>query len=266
MAERIEKHGLQVDAELAAFIDGKALPDSGVTGEAFWAGLSALIHELGPKNAALLAKREELQSKHDAWHVARRGQPHDAAAYRAFLAEIGYLVPEGPDFTIETEATDPEFAAIPGPQLVVPVMNARYALNAANARWGSLYDALYGTDAMGDLPPAGGYDSARGARVIAWAKAHLDQALPLVGASWAEVTAMRVSDGAFVVETEAGVTGLTDPSNCWSIPITASAAPTRPDCPMSPSRPPSRRSWIAKIPSPASMERTRCWPIPTGWA
>ena len=155
-------------------------------------GFAQILTDLAPKNRALLEKRAELQRQLDAWHKARAGQPHDAAAYRAFLEEIGYLVPEGPDFAIETENTDPEIALIPGPQLVVPIMNARYALNAANARWGSLYDALYGTDALGDLPEGKGYNPARGARVIAAAKSFLDGVLPLADGSWAE--AMRIGN------------------------------------------------------------------------
>jgi malate synthase len=204
MTERVEKHGLQVAAELAEFVETRALPGTGVAPGAFWAGLSALVHELGPKNRALLAKREDLQQKIDAWHVAHRDRPIDMAAYRAFLEEIGYLVPEGPDFSIETENVDPEIAAIPGPQLVVPITNARYALNAANARWGSLYDALYGTDALGDLPGPGGYDAARGARVIAWGRDFLDDCAPLDGASHADVTAYRVAGGALEADTAAG--------------------------------------------------------------
>ena len=144
MTTRIQKHGLQVATSLQQMIETEALPGTGVSADQFWKGLSELVHTLGPKNRALLARRDQLQSTIDAWHVARQGQPHDAAAYRAFLVEIGYLVPEGPDFQAETRNVDPEIATIPGPQLVVPVMNARYALNAANARWGSLYDALYG--------------------------------------------------------------------------------------------------------------------------
>ncbi|MDE3078886.1 MAG: malate synthase G [Paracoccaceae bacterium] len=198
MVERVEKHGLQVDRRLADFIEGRALPGTGVTAEAFWAGLSGLVHDLGPKNRALLARREELQAEIDAWHRARRGKPFDQDAYEAFLREIGYLVPEGPDFQIETAGTDPEFAAIPGPQLVVPVMNARYALNAANARWGSLYDALYGTDALGDLPPKGGFDAARGARVIDWGRKFLDDVVPLAQGSHADVTRYCVTAGALV--------------------------------------------------------------------
>ncbi len=179
MAERINKDGLQVDARMVDFVENRALPGSGIGAGDFWAALSKLIHDLGPKNRALLEKRAALQRAIDDWHIARRGQKHDAAAYTAFLREIGYLVPEVPDFTIETASVDPEIATVPGPQLVVPVMNARYALNAANARWGSLYDALYGTDALGDLPPPGPFDTARGARVVARAKALLDEMAPL---------------------------------------------------------------------------------------
>ena len=196
MEMRSERDGLQVDAALARFVEEQALPGTGVSGAVFWKELSALIHELGPENRALLERREDLQEQIDAWHTARAGQPHDHAAYTTFLRQIGYLLPEGPDFTLETGPTDPEIARQPGPQLVVPIMNARYALNAANARWGSLYDALYGTDALGDLPAGGGYDPARGARVVAWAKAFLDEAVPLSGASWADVTALSVADGA----------------------------------------------------------------------
>ncbi|GHE00010.1 malate synthase [Defluviimonas sp. 20V17] len=211
MAERVEREGLRVDSGLAAFIEAQALPGTGVEAGAFWSALSTAVHEMGAENRALLERREEMQQKIDAWHVARRGQPHDAAAYTAFLKEIGYLAPEGPDFSIETAATDPEIAHVPGPQLVVPVMNARYALNAANARWGSLYDALYGTDALGDLPKAGGYDPERGARVIAWGRQFLDDVAPLVAGSWADVTALKIEDGALLVQTSEE-TGLSDPA------------------------------------------------------
>jgi malate synthase len=210
MTDRIEKSGLQVARPLYEMIEHEALPAAGVASDAFWQGLSDLVHGLGPKNRALLARRDELQGRIDAWHRDRRGTPHDAVAYKAFLADIGYLVPEGPDFTIETANVDPEIASMPGPQLVVPVMNARYALNAANARWGSLYDALYGTDALGDLPPAGGYSAERGARVIAWAKHFLDSIAPLARGSHADATAYRVAGGRLVVETAQGATGLRD--------------------------------------------------------
>ncbi len=199
MSNRIEKYGLQVAPELVNFIEGEALPGTGVVADAFWAGLSALAHDLGPKNRALLEKREEIQQKLDGWHISHRGQPHDAAAYQAFLKEIGYLVPEGADFQIETTGVDPEIATVPGPQLVVPIMNARFALNAANARWGSLYDALYGTDALGDLPAGKGYDAARGARVIAWGRDFLDKAVPLAAGSWVDVAPLAVAGGALTV-------------------------------------------------------------------
>ena len=187
MTKRVETHGLQVARELWDFIEGEALPGTGVASEAFWAGLSKLAHEYGPRNRELLATRETMQTQIDDWHKARKGKPHDAAAYKAFLTEIGYLVPEGPDFEIETANVDPEISLTPGPQLVVPIMNARFALNAANARWGNLYDAFYGTDALGDLPSGKGYDPERGARVIAAAKAFLDEAVPLNERKWADV-------------------------------------------------------------------------------
>ncbi|MDF1716821.1 MAG: malate synthase G [Antarcticimicrobium sp.] len=212
MTERVERHGLQVAADLAAFVEDRALPGTGVAAEAFWAGLARMVAELGPKNRAFLATREEMQGRIDAWHQARKGQAHDAAAYEAFLREIGYLLPEGADFAIDTTGVDPEIAHVPGPQLVVPITNARFALNAANARWGSLYDALYGTDALGDLPAGGGYDSARGGRVIAWAKAHLDKALPLTGGSWADVTGLDQDQGGVILASHNGPLRLTDPA------------------------------------------------------
>ncbi len=198
MSSRETRSGLQISAELTGFIEGQALPGTGVSPEAFWSGLSQMVEELGPKNKALLAKRNEIQGRIDGWHLANIGQDHDAAAYQAFLREIGYLVEDGAAFQIETTNVDPEIALTPGPQLVVPITNARFALNAANARWGSLYDALYGTDAMGDLPEGGGYDTERGARVIAWAKSFLDDAVPLAEGSWADVTGLRVVGGALV--------------------------------------------------------------------
>ena len=196
MTQRTDKNGLQVAAELVDFIEGAALPGTGIDAGTFWAGLSDLVHDLGPKNRALLQTRKDMQAKIDSWHKERAGQPHDADAYTSFLCEIGYLVPEGPAFEIDTKGVDPEIAQVPGPQLVVPITNARFALNAANARWGSLYDAYYGTDALGDLPQGKGYDADRGARVVAQAKAFLDDAVPLASGSHADVTGYAVVDGA----------------------------------------------------------------------
>jgi malate synthase len=211
MTARVDREGLKVAAELATLIEVEALPGSGVAPGAFWAGLSALVRDLAPRNAALLATRARMQAQIDAWHRAHPGRP-DPAAYRDFLAQIGYLVPEGPDFTVDTTGTDPEIASIPGPQLVVPVTNARYALNAANARWGSLYDALYGTDALGDSPATGPFDAGRGARVVAWVRAHLDAVAPLAGASWADITGLRVDGGALHADTAAGPATLATPA------------------------------------------------------
>jgi malate synthase len=200
MERRVEQFGLSIAPEVALFVEARALPRTGVKAKDFWKGFAAIVHDLAPKNRALLEVRETMQQKIDAWHNARRGKPHDAADYRAFLEEIGYLLPEGEDFSIETAKVDPEIARTPGPQLVVPITNARYALNAANARWGSLYDALYGTDALGSAPPAGGYDRARGREVIAWGRRFLDEAVPLAGGSHMDVAAYRVENGALVPE------------------------------------------------------------------
>ena len=200
LAELTERGDLRVAPVLASFVEEEALPGTGVEPDAFWAGLSALVHEFGPRNAALLRRRAELQAQIDAWHVERRNQPHDRVAYKAFLAEIGYLLPEGEPFSIATENVDREIAGVPGPQLVVPVTNARFALNAANARWGSLYDGLYGTDAMGSPPPTGGYDRGRGARVVARARVFLDEAFPLDGTSHADARRYHVRGGALLVD------------------------------------------------------------------
>ncbi|UWQ44466.1 malate synthase G [Leisingera aquaemixtae] len=197
---RVEKQGIQVAPELADFIEKQALPGTGVEAEAFWKGLAELVNGFGPENRALLAKREDIQARIDAWHIANRDKPHDHEAYKAFLADIGYLLPEGGDFEIETQNVDPEIASVPGPQLVVPITNARYALNAANARWGSLYDAFYGTDAMGTPAPAGGYDRGRGARVVARARVFLDEAFPVDGASHADARRYHVQDGQLLID------------------------------------------------------------------
>ena len=200
MGERMERNGLKVDPVLCSFIEERALPGSEVSAEAFWDGLSRLAHEFGPRNAALLARREALQAEIDAWHKANKGRPHDHDGYKAFLEEIGYLLPEGEPFEIQTVGIDPEIASVPGPQLVVPITNARYALNAANARWGSLYDGLYGTDAMGSAPPGGGYDRGRGARVVARSRVFLDEAFPIAGTSHADVRRYYVDRGQLLAD------------------------------------------------------------------
>ena len=191
---------LSVEEGLVDFIENTALPDTGVSQNNFWLGLSSLIKEMTPENRKLLRVREELQDKIDKWHVARIGQPHDHVAYKSYLKEIGYLVDEGENFLIETENVDPEISSVAGPQLVVPSTNARYALNAANARWGSLYDSLYGTDAMGAFDQAKVYDRGRGARVVARARVFLDNAFPIIGASHADVKRYYVSERQLLVD------------------------------------------------------------------
>ena len=215
MPQRVAVAGLSVEKTLHDVIVGEILPGTGVGAEAFFAALAALVAELGPENRELLARRDAMQAAIDRWHDQRRGHPHDPDAYRAFLTDIGYLLPEGPDFAIETTAVDPEIAVIPGPQLVVPVTNARYAVNAANARWGSLYDALYGTDVIPDSGPTAkgpGYNPDRGAAVVAYAASFLDMAVPLAYGRHADVAAYAVTGGVFTVTFADGQsTGLARP-------------------------------------------------------
>jgi malate synthase len=194
----IEKSGLQVADVLAQFVEERALPGTGLSAAAFWAGAAEIFARFVPQNRALLEKREVLQSTIDAWHKSRRGQPIVQAEYQAFLREIGYLVPEPAPFKIESERVDDELAKLAGPQLVVPILNARFLLNAANARWGSLYDALYGADALPGAPVGKGYDAGRGAQVIAWAKRFLDEAVPLAAGGHAAVSDYRLEGGALV--------------------------------------------------------------------
>jgi malate synthase len=204
----IDIKGLRIDEELHAFLLAEALPGTAVDPEHFFAEFARIIADLAPKNRQLLAQRDAFQDKLDQWY-RQNGAPADMAAYEAFLRDIGYLLPEGPDFTVSTDNVDPEIAHIAGPQLVVPVMNARYALNAANARWGSLYDALYGTDAIpnaDDGPKGRGYDPVRGAKVIAWTRDFLDQAFPFSGSSWSDVTSFVVSDGRLTAAAQEGRT------------------------------------------------------------
>ncbi|MFA5520879.1 MAG: malate synthase G [Castellaniella sp.] len=214
MTTRTQCHRLQVANDLHQFVEQEALPGSGVDSAAFWAGFDALVHDLSPRNRELLAERDRIQAAMDDWYRKNPGPIQDQAAYQAFLREIGYLVDVPASVSLDTSNIDEEFSQQAGPQLVVPITNARYALNAANARWGSLYDALYGTDVIAEddgATRAGAYNPVRGARVIAYARKVLDDALPLQTGSHADATAYAVRDGALQVTLEGGAaTGLAD--------------------------------------------------------
>jgi len=212
MAEaRTTEAGLSIATVLYDFVVSEALPGTGLDPAAFWSGFASLLAEFSPRNAGLLAKRDAIQAQLDSWHTAHKGQPHDQGAYQGFLREIGYLLPDPPDFTVETANVDDEIAIIPGPQLVVPVSNARYALNAANARWGSLYDALYGTDAISQADGAArgpGYNKIRGGKVVARGRAFLDASFSLSHGSHKDAQAYRVKNGHLAVTLPSGETGL----------------------------------------------------------
>ncbi len=215
MTERVEVGGLKVARQLHDLIEQEATPGTGVSPQAFWQALEAILADLAPRNRELIERRETIQEKIDNWHRERKGQAHDAAAYRKFLEDIGYLLPEGEDFQVSTENVDDEIARTAGPQLVVPVMNARFALNAANARWGSLYDALYGTDVIPETPGAekgSSYNPERGAKVIEYARHFLDESVPLASGSHADAHGYSVRDGVVVVTLADGnETGLKNP-------------------------------------------------------
>ncbi|MCE9622595.1 MAG: malate synthase G [Actinomycetia bacterium] len=207
-----QKSDLLVDDQLVDFVESEVLPAVGIAPARFWAGLSELVAAMSPRNTALLARRDELQESIDEWHRAHAGQAHHERAYRHFLQKIGYLHDDGAPFTIETANVDPEIATIAGPQLVVPITNARYALNAANARWGSLYDAVYGTDVLGNAPAPGPYDRERGDRVVAWVRGFLDDVVPLRDASHADVTEYTVDGGRLMALVKNGRHHLVDES------------------------------------------------------
>ena len=209
----IVQGNLSVDAELLAFVNDVLLPAASIDPSSFWAGFDESVHKLAPRNAELLETREKIQAQIDKWLIDNRAAGLDINAYTDFLKEIGYLVPEGADFVIDTQNVDDEIARIAGPQLVVPVMNARYALNAANARWGSLYDALYGTDVLEESDGAektAGYNPVRGAAVIAHARELLDARTPLAQGNWASVTGFTIENGRLIIQTEKGATHLAD--------------------------------------------------------
>lgn len=220
MTQMTKASGLQVAANLFQFVEQEALPGTGVDSKAFWSGFDALVHDLAPKNRALLAERDRLQSELDQWHRAHPGPVRDLPAYRSFLESIGYIVPVPASVNATTDHVDREIAEQAGPQLVVPLSNQRYALNAANARWGSLYDALYGTDA---IPETGGaekqkaFNPVRGAAVIAYARKFLDEAAPLANGSHVDATRYSVEGGKLVVTLKSGSTGLKTPGAVYRL-------------------------------------------------
>ena len=229
MTEYVQSGGIKVAKELYDFINDQAIPGTGIEAQDFWAKFDKIANELAPKNRALLAKRDDLQAKIDAYHTERAGQPHNAAEYKTFLQEIGYLVPEGEAFAATTVNVEPEIAKMAGPQLVVPIMNARFALNASNARWGSLYDALYGTKAISEEDGATkgpGYNQVRGDKVIAYARDFLNDAAPLATGNHADSTQYAIVDGALQVTLKDGsTTGLKDADKLLGF-VGDAAAPT----------------------------------------
>ena len=228
MSNTTSHGGLTIATELYNFVNDDLLRGAPITAQAFWDGFDAAVHRLAPKNADLLAQRGQLQRQIDSWLKDNASGGIDQKDYEAFLTKIGYLRPEGPDFAIDTANVDDEIATIAGPQLVVPVTNARYALNAANARWGSLYDALYGTDAIsqdGGADRSGGYNPVRGAKVIAYVRGVLNDAVPLASANWDDVTGFSVADGMLQIATSNGTVGLADASQF----VGYTGAPTAPN-------------------------------------
>ncbi|MGF2945842.1 malate synthase G [Mycobacterium sp. Lab-001] len=214
MTDRVSVGNVRVARVLYDFVNNEALPGTDIDPDSFWAGVDKVVTDLGPQNRDLLNRRDELQAQIDKWHRHRVIEPIDPQAYREFLSEIGYLLPEPEDFTITTSNVDPEITTTAGPQLVVPVTNARFALNAANARWGSLYDALYGTDvipASDGAEQGSGYNKARGDKVIAYARTFLDEAAPLASGSWTEATALSIADGRLQIGVGSETTGLASP-------------------------------------------------------
>lgn len=214
MTDRVSAGNLRVARVLYDFVNDEALPGTDIDPDSFWAGVDKVVTDLTPRNQELLRRRDELQAQIDKWHRQRVIEPLDIDAYRDFLIEIGYLLPEPEDFTITTSGVDDEITTTAGPQLVVPVLNARFALNAANARWGSLYDALYGTDVIPETDGAekgSSYNKVRGDKVIAYARNFLDQAVPLESGSWADATGLSVEDGRLQVATADGSVGLAEP-------------------------------------------------------
>ena len=210
----IAKGSLSVSIKLDEFLTSEVLPDLNITSDHFWQSLEVIVQEFGPRNRELLGLREIIQQKIDDWHLSNKGQTHDFESYKSFLKEIGYLTEDKGEFTIETQNVDPEIATIAGPQLVVPVMNARFALNAANARWGSLYDALYGTDMISEddgATRAGAYNPVRGDKVIAFAKNFLDEHFPLSHGSYNDVSSFSLVDNSLSMGTVSGeLTSLKD--------------------------------------------------------
>jgi malate synthase len=214
MTDRVTVGNLRVARSLYDFVNNEALPGTDIDPDTFWSGVDKVVADLTPKNQDLLARRDDLQAQIDKWHRLRVIEPLDPEAYKQFLTEIGYLQPEPDDFTITTSGVDDEITATAGPQLVVPVLNARFALNAANARWGSLYDALYGTDVIPETDGAektSGYNKVRGDKVIAYARDFLDGAVPLESGSWADATGLSLEDGVLQVATADGSVGLASP-------------------------------------------------------